>query len=188
MKNILLIDNYDSFTYNLFQYLKEEGARVKVVLNDDNLLKQEVIEDAIVLSPGPGIPDEAGYLKEVIEREFKRKPILGVCLGHQAIAEVFGGKLCNTSLPVHGESSLMEHLGNSPLFSGLPKQIHVGRYHSWVVEKELPDELELTARLEDGTVMGIRHKQYPVEGVQFHPESILSPDGKKCIANFLKSI
>ncbi len=188
MKKILLIDNYDSFTYNLFQYLKEEGAHVKVVLNDDELLKQDVQEDGIVLSPGPGIPDEAGYLKEVIQREHNRKPILGVCLGHQAIAEVFGGKLFNTSFPVHGEQSRMKHFGNSPLYNGLPEHLNVGRYHSWVVDKVLPDVLSLTACLEDGTVMGFRHKVYPVEGVQFHPESILSPDGKKCIANFLKSI
>lgn len=185
---ILLIDNYDSFTYNLFQLLDEEGADVTVVRNDRFGLDEVEAYDRIVLSPGPGIPDEAGLLKPVIERYAPTKPILGVCLGEQAIGEVFGAELLNLPHVFHGVQTPAHITGNDYIFQGLPRHIQVGRYHSWVVRNEgLPACLEVTAVSDEGQIMALRHRTYDVHGIQFHPESILTPDGRQMIKNFLRS-
>lgn len=183
---VIVIDNYDSFTYNLVHYLEDLGCNVAVKRNDQ--LKIEDIEpfDKIVLSPGPGIPDEAGLLKPIIEAYAKTKPILGVCLGHQAIGEVFGGTLVNLDKVYHGVATPVEVVQDDPLFEGLGNSFEVGRYHSWVVQAPLPEELVLLAQESNGQVMAMRHKTYDLYGVQFHPESILSPSGKKLLNNWLK--
>ena len=183
--NILVIDNYDSFTYNLVHYLEELNCSVTVKRNDQFSLDEVAAYDKIVLSPGPGIPDEAGLLKAVIKQYAKIKPMLGVCLGHQAIAEVFGGTLTNLSTVFHGVSSSMTVLQDDPLFNGLPKEFEVGRYHSWVVNKPLPDGFVLLAEEENQQVMAFKHESYPVYGVQFHPESILTPNGKQLLKNWV---
>lgn len=186
MNKVILIDNYDSFTYNLFQLLEEEGAEVTVRRNDRFRLEELEPYDRIVLSPGPGIPDEAGLLKAVIRRYAASKPMLGVCLGEQAIAEVFGGRLYNLSQVFHGVQTPVQVVADDPLFRQLPQSFPVGRYHSWVVSSEgLPDCLEVTARSEEGQIMALRHKVYDVHGIQFHPESILTPCGRQIIQNFL---
>ncbi len=185
--NVLLIDNYDSFTYNLDQLLREEGAKVTVVRNDQFNLDLPASYDKIVLSPGPGIPDEAGLLKAVIEHYAATKPILGVCLGEQAIGEVFGAKLINIAQVFHGVQTPAYITASDYIFNGLPETIQVGRYHSWVVAKEgLPASLEITALSEEGQIMALKHKTYDVHGIQFHPESILTPQGRTIIRNFVR--
>lgn len=185
---ILLIDNYDSFTYNLFQYLEEAGAAVTVVRNDQFSLADVAAYDKIVLSPGPGIPSEAGRLEDVIKAYAGQKPILGICLGEQAIGEVFGGQLHNLDHVFHGIQTPTHIVADDYLFHGLPRDIAVGRYHSWVVQTEgLPDCLEVTALSDEGQIMALRHKEYDVHGIQFHPESILTPDGRTMIENFVRA-
>lgn len=188
-KNILVIDNYDSFTYNLVHLLNELGEEPVVLRNDKFTLEDVAQYDKILLSPGPGIPSEAGLLLDVIRQYASTKSILGVCLGQQAIAEVFGGKLYNLEKPVHGTATAITVLGDSDItFNGLPKSFEVGRYHSWAVDKTgLPEELEVTAVDEKGVIMAIRHKQFDVRGVQFHPESVLTQHGKEMVANWLKA-
>lgn len=183
---VVLIDNYDSFTYNLFQLLEEEGAAVTVLRNDQFKLEDLASFDKIVLSPGPGIPDEAGLLKPVISTYAASKSILGVCLGEQAIGEVFGAKLLNLSGVFHGVQTPVTLTAPDYIFAGLPREIAVGRYHSWVVEHEgLPSCLEVTATSREGYIMGLRHRDYDVHGIQFHPESVLTPEGRTIIRNFL---
>ena len=184
---IVIIDNYDSFTYNLSHLLKELGAEVDVVRNDKFELKDLEQYDKIVLSPGPGIPSEAGLLLDVIRTYAGRKPILGVCLGHQAIGEVFGASLENLKEVYHGVQTEGTQLGNDYIFEGLPERVMMGRYHSWVVAKDaVPECLEVTAMSDDGEIMAMRHRQYDIHGIQFHPESVLTPEGKTIVGNFLK--
>ncbi len=183
--NILVIDNYDSFTFNLVHYLEELNCVVTVKRNDQFELNKVADFDKIVLSPGPGIPDEAGLLKSVIEKYAKSIPMLGVCLGHQAIAEVFGGTLTNLSTVFHGVASTMSVLQDDPLFAGLPQKFDIGRYHSWVVDKPLPKDFVLLAEEENGQVMAFKHEKYPLYGVQFHPESVLTPLGKELLKNWV---
>lgn len=184
---IVIIDNYDSFTYNLSHLLKELGAEVDVVRNDKFELKDLEQYDKIVLSPGPGIPSEAGLLLDVIRTYAGRKPILGVCLGHQAIGEVFGASLENLKEVYHGVQTDGTQLGNDYIFEGLPERVMMGRYHSWVVAKDsVPECLEVTAMSDDGEIMAMRHRQYDIHGIQFHPESVLTPEGKTIVGNFLK--
>lgn len=184
---IVIIDNYDSFTYNLSHLLKELGAEVEVVRNDKFELKDLEQYDKIVLSPGPGIPSEAGLLLDVIRTYTGRKPILGVCLGHQAIGEVFGASLENLKEVYHGVQTEGTQLGNDYIFEGLPERVMMGRYHSWVVAKDsVPESLEVTAMSDDGEIMAMRHRQYDIHGIQFHPESVLTPEGKTIVGNFLK--
>ncbi len=182
---ILVIDNYDSFTYNLVHYLEDFEVDVTVRRNDQLSLDEVEQYDKLVLSPGPGIPDEAGLLKPIIEAYASSKPILGVCLGHQAIGEVFGGTLQNLSKVYHGVATPIKILKPDPLFEGLPSSFEVGRYHSWVVKKPLPEVLELLAEEENGQVMAFKHQIFNLYGVQFHPESILSPQGKQLLHNWL---
>ena len=184
---IVIIDNYDSFTYNLSHLLKELGADVTVVRNDKFELKDLEQYDKIVLSPGPGIPSEAGLLLDVIRTYAGRKPILGVCLGHQAIGEVFGASLENLKEVYHGVQTEGTQMGNDYIFDGLPERVMMGRYHSWVVAKDsVPESLEVTAMSDDGEIMAMRHRQYDIHGIQFHPESVLTPEGKTIVGNFLK--
>ena len=183
---IVIIDNYDSFTYNLSHLVKELGAEVNVVRNDEFELEALDAFDKIILSPGPGIPSEAGLLLEVIRHYAGRKPILGVCLGHQAIGEVFGGQLTNLSTVFHGVATEGTQLGNDYLFDGLPERITMGRYHSWVVDREgWPEALEVTALSDEGQVMALRHREMDIHGIQFHPESVLTPDGRHMLENFI---
>lgn len=185
---ILVIDNYDSFTYNLVQYLGELGAEPKVYRNDAINIDQirELKPERIVISPGPGVPKDAGITLEVV-REFAGKlPILGVCLGNQAIGEAFGGRVVRAATLMHGKTSEICH-DSATIFRGLPYRFKATRYHSLIVEKErLPDSLEVSATTPDGLIMGLRHREYPVEGVQFHPESVMTEHGKKLLQNFLK--
>ena len=187
--NILLIDNYDSFTYNLSQYLEEEGGddvEVTVWRNDQFGLDDVERFDKIVLSPGPGVPDEAGLLKAVIRRYAPTKPILGVCLGEQAIGEVFGAEIYNLNTVFHGIQSSVRIVASDYIFDNLSDSIKVGRYHSWVVGKEdFPAELEVTAVSDEGQVMALKHRRYDVHGIQFHPESILTPEGRTIIRKFI---
>ena len=186
MMKIVIIDNYDSFTYNLSHLVKELGADVTVLRNDQFKLSELEPYSKIILSPGPGIPSEAGLLCDVIRTYAGIKPILGVCLGHQAIGEVFGGKLENLSEVFHGVATEGTQFGNDPLFSGLPERITMGRYHSWVVSKEgFPECLEITAESDEGQIMALRHKTLNVRGIQFHPESVLTPDGRKMLQNWM---
>lgn len=185
MKTVI-IDNYDSFTYNLSHLVKELGAEVCVVRNDRFNLDDIDAFDKIILSPGPGIPSEAGLLLDVIRRYAGRKPILGVCLGHQAIGEAFGGTLENLSEVFHGVATPCHIIAEDPLFQGLSKDIEIGRYHSWVVSKEnFPDCLEIIAVSDEGQVMALRHRTMEIHGIQFHPESVLTPEGRIIIQNFL---
>lgn len=184
---ILLVDNYDSFTFNLYQYLGELGEEIQVFRNDKITLDEieELNPQLIVLSPGPGRPRQAGILLELINRFFTSIPILGICLGCQAIGEAFGGRIIYAPELFHGKTSLINHLGNG-IYENLPNKLEVGRYHSLIIEKEsLPECLQISAWTEDDLIMGIRHQEYPVEGIQFHPESILTPDGKKILEKFL---
>lgn len=184
---ILVIDNYDSFVYNLVHYLEELDCEVTVLRNDRFDLEEVAHYDKILLSPGPGIPDEAGLLKEVIKKYAATKSILGVCLGQQAIGEVFGGSLENLSEVFHGVATKATLLVNDePLFKGLDNEIEIGRYHSWVVSNtNFPEMLEITSRDENGQIMSLRHRLYDVRGVQFHPESVLTPKGKQIIKNWV---
>lgn len=185
--HIAIIDNYDSFTYNLSHIVKESGAQVTVLRNDRFELAELDAYDKFILSPGPGIPEEAGLLLDVIRCYADKRPILGVCLGHQAIAEVFGAHLINLSSVYHGIQTPCHLSGNDYLFSGLPETISVGRYHSWIVSRQnFPDCLEITATSDEGSIMAIRHKTLDIRGIQFHPESILTPDGKTIINNWLR--
>ena len=190
--NILLIDNYDSFTYNLSQYLEEEGGddvEVTVWRNDQFDIDDVERFDKIVLSPGPGVPDEAGLLKAVIRRYAPTKPILGVCLGEQAIGEVFGAEIYNLNTVFHGIQSSVRIVASDYIFDNLSDSIKVGRYHSWVVGKEdFPAELEVTAVSDEGQIMALKHRVYDVHGIQFHPESILTPEGRTIIRNFINEI
>lgn len=184
--NIVIIDNYDSFTYNLSHQLKALGAQVDVVRNDAFQMSRLEPYDKIVLSPGPGIPEEAGLLNDVIRRYAGRKPILGVCLGHQAIAEVFGGRLENLRTVYHGLQTPTHIINHDYLFEHLPETFEAGRYHSWVVSRSgLSDCLEVTAISDDGHIMALRHRTYDVRGIQFHPESILTPEGARILQNWL---
>lgn len=186
MKTVI-IDNYDSFTYNLAHLLKEFGAEVTVVRNDRFELEDLECFDKIILSPGPGIPSEAGLLLDVIRTYAGKKPILGVCLGHQAIGEVFGARLENLKEVYHGVQTEGTQLGNDYIFRGMPERVMMGRYHSWVVAHgSLPPCLEVTATSDDGEIMAMRHKEYDVHGIQFHPESVLTPEGHTIVGNFLK--
>ena len=183
---IVIIDNYDSFTYNLSHLVKELGAEVTVVRNDQFALPELEAYDKIILSPGPGIPSEAGLLLDVIKTYAGKKPILGVCLGHQAIGECFGAQLTNLSEVFHGIATEGPQFGNDPIFAGLPQRITMGRYHSWVVSKDgLPSCLEITAESDEGQIMALRHREYDIHGIQFHPESVLTPEGRKIIENFI---
>ena len=187
---VLLIDNYDSFVYNVYQLLSELGAEVEVRRNDEVTVDDVNARKyrGIVISPGPGVPAEAGVSEEMIRAFQGKLPILGICLGHQAIGEVYGGRIIRSKQLVHGKTSRLIHNG-SGLYEGLPSTVEVGRYHSLIVEREtLPECLEVTSSLEDGTVMGLRHKEFDVEGMQFHPESILTPDGGIMMQNFLRRL
>ena len=187
---LLILDNYDSFTYNVFQLLSELGAEVEVIRNDQTTVEDIRAKkyDAIVLSPGPGIPSDAGITEQVIRERGGEVPILGICLGHQAIGEVFGGKVVRAGEIVHGKTSPLRHNGKG-LYEGIPQNVPIGRYHSLIIDRAtLPDCLEVTSDLADGTIMGVRHKAKNIEGIQFHPESILTPDGKKMVEDFLKHL
>ena len=187
-KKVLVIDNYDSFVYNLGHYLEELDCDVTVKRNNQVTLEEIVNFEKILLSPGPGIPDEAGLLKEIVKEYSASKSILGVCLGQQAIGEVFGGELINLDSVFHGVATKIEIcVEDEPLFKGLQKEQYVGRYHSWVVKNPLPDCLEATSFDENGQIMSLRHRTYDVRGVQFHPESVLTPEGKKMIKNWVNS-
>lgn len=184
---IVIIDNYDSFTYNLSHLVKELGTDVTVFRNDKFLLNEIEQYDKIILSPGPGIPSEAGLLLDVIRTYRGRKPMLGVCLGHQAIGEVFGARLTNLSTVYHGVATEGTQYGNDPIFRGMPKRIIMGRYHSWVVDStSLPECLEVTAMSDDGYIMALRHRHYDIHGIQFHPESVLTPEGRQIVKNWLE--
>lgn len=183
---IIIIDNYDSFVYNLSHLIKEFGVEVTVKRNDQFKLEDIETFDKILLSPGPGIPEEAGLLMDVIRTYAGKKPILGVCLGEQAIGEVFGGKLTNLDDVFHGIQSQIKLTVSDYLFEGLPSKIKVGRYHSWIVDKNsLPDCLEVTAVSEEGYIMALRHKTLDIRGVQFHPKSVLTPEGKQILYNWI---
>lgn len=185
---VLVIDNYDSFTYNLVHYLEDLNCEVTVKRNDKLSLGEIDNYEKIVLSPGPGIPDEAGLLKDIIKTYAPTKSILGVCLGQQAIAEVFGGTLINLKTVYHGVATPVEIIvDDEQLFSNMKSPIEVGRYHSWVVSPNLPEVLETTSIDENGQIMSLRHKFYDVKGVQYHPESILTPHGKQLLENWIKS-
>lgn len=182
----VIIDNYDSFTFNLSHLLRELGAEVTVLRNDCFQLEDLEPYDKIVLSPGPGIPSEAGLLQAVIRTYADRKPLLGVCLGHQAIGEVFGGRLTNLPEFFHGVQTPCHVTAEDYIFDGLPRTISVGRYHSWVVDiADFPAELQVTAVSDEGQIMALRHRTFDIHGIQFHPESVLTPDGKRIIGNFL---
>jgi anthranilate synthase component 2 len=184
---ILVIDNYDSFTYNLVHYLEDLDCEVTVYRNDEFDIDEIAVFDKILLSPGPGIPDEAGLLKDVIRKYGPTKSIFGVCLGQQAIGEVYGGTLSNLDKVYHGVATNVKTVVDDELlFEGLGNEFEVGRYHSWVVDANLPDVLEATSFDENGQVMSLRHKTYDVRGVQFHPESVLTPNGKKILENWVK--
>tara|TARA_B100000575_G_scaffold282005_1_gene273195 strand:- start:7585 stop:8151 length:567 start_codon:yes stop_codon:yes gene_type:complete len=188
MKKIFLVDNYDSFTYNLAHYLEELGCKVITRRNDMFDIDELNEYDGILISPGPGIPEEAGMTKEVIKKYFKEKSILGVCLGQQAIAEVFGGKIENMEEVYHGVATKINFEKNDKIFDNIPKSIEVGRYHSWIVKKPLPKDLIVTSVDENNQVMSLKHIKYPVRGVQFHPESILTPYGKTIIKNWIETL
>jgi anthranilate synthase/aminodeoxychorismate synthase-like glutamine amidotransferase len=185
---ILVIDNYDSFTYNLVQYLGELGAELRVRRNDQVTVGEieAMSPEQILISPGPGRPEDAGISVDVIRRFGPSVPILGVCLGHQAIGVVYGGTVCRAATPMHGKTSTVVHDGKG-LFRGITEPFLAGRYHSLVISNDhLPNELEVAARTrEDGTIMAVRHRSYPVHGVQFHPESVLTDEGRRILRNFL---
>ena len=187
---ILLIDNYDSFVHNLYQFLAVEDPDVRLVRND-RITPEEVLDmkpDAIVISPGPGKPSDAGVCIELIRQLKGRIPILGVCLGHQAIGEAFGATVTHASRLMHGKTSLLTDVADDIIFKGIKKPVQVARYHSLSVqESTLPEELEVTARSDDGELMAMRHREYPIYGLQFHPESVMTPDGSAMIRNFLEA-
>jgi anthranilate synthase component II len=189
MKKIAVIDNYDSFTYNLVHYLEDLNCQVTVFRNDEFDIDELQQFDKILLSPGPGIPDEAGLLKEVIKTYATTKSILGVCLGQQAIGEVFGGSLTNLEKVYHGVATNIKITNpDTTLFKDLPNEFEVGRYHSWVVSNEnFPNDLIITSIDENGQIMSLKHSKFDVRGVQFHPESVLTPNGKKILENWVSS-
>lgn len=186
---ILVFDNYDSFTYNIVHALRELGENPDVIRNDQLDLDDVDKYDKIIISPGPGIPEESGLLMELLKRFAGKKPILGICLGHQAIGERFGAKLHNLPEVYHGIATPISVIKEDYLFEGLPKEFKVGRYHSWVVDnKDFPEEeLEVTATDQNGMIMAMRHKEYDIRGMQFHPESVLTPEGIKIIDNWLRN-
>ena len=185
---VAVIDNYDSFTYNLVHYLEDLGAKVTVFRNDEFDLQELESFQKILLSPGPGIPDEAGLLKQAIKHFASTKSILGICLGQQAIGEVFGGNLINLEKVYHGVATKVTlEVNDEDLFKDIPTEFEVGRYHSWVVSNDgFPEELEITSKDENGQIMSLRHKKLDVKGVQFHPESVLTPHGKTILKNWLE--
>lgn len=186
---LLIIDNYDSFTYNIVHLLRELGVSPTVLRNDCVTPAEAAAFNAIILSPGPGIPSEAGNMPEIIRQLATEKPMLGICLGHQAIAENFGAKLENLPEVYHGLQTPVHIVADDILFSGMPPEVPVGRYHSWAVSRDgLPDELEVTAVADDGCIMALRHKRYNLRGVQFHPESVMTPDGSKMLSNWISSL
>ena len=187
---LLLLDNYDSFTYNVYQLICDIGKEVEVVRND--MITCEEVEkrgyEAIVISPGPGVPADGGISEELIDYMKGKVPILGICLGHQAIGEVFGGKIVNAGEIVHGKTSPIKHCGKG-IFEGIPQNVEIGRYHSLIISRDgLPDCIEVTAELESGMIMAVRHKEYDINGMQFHPESILTPMGRELMDNWLKTL
>ena len=183
---IALIDNYDSFTYNLYHLLKQFDVEISVFRNDQFQMDELESFDKILLSPGPGIPKESGLLMDVIKTYAGKKPILGICLGEQAIGESFGGTLTNLPEVFHGIQTPVDIVCDDYLFHNLGKEIPVGRYHSWVVDREsLPADLEITALSKEGYIMALRHKTYDVRGIQFHPESVLTPDGETIMKNWI---
>lgn len=184
---VVIVDNYDSFTYNLSHLVKELGAEVTVLRNDKFALEDLEQFDKIILSPGPGIPCEAGLLLDVIKTYADKKPMLGVCLGHQAIAEAFGGTLTNLTEVFHGVATEGTQFGNDYIFDGLDRRIVMGRYHSWVADKStFPECLEITAESDEGQIMALRHKTLDLHGIQFHPESVLTTEGRTMVGNWLK--
>lgn len=187
---LLLLDNYDSFTYNIYQLFSDIGAQVEVV-RSDKISIDEIRANGyrgIIISPGPGIPQDAGISEEVIRQLGDEIPILGICLGHQAIGEVFGGRVVRAGEIVHGKASPIRHSGTG-LYRDIPNPTEVARYHSLIIAREnLPDVLDVTSQLDDGTIMGVRHKTLPIEGIQFHPESILTPEGRRMMQNYLTDI
>lgn len=186
---IAIIDNYDSFVFNLVRYLNEIENVETIVQRNDKISFEELNScDAILLSPGPGIPTEAGKLIEIIDKFHAEKSILGVCLGHQAIAEYFGASLKCIESPMHGKSSLVRHQDEDELFNSIPIEFKVGRYHSWSIKAKIPSQIIATAYSNDNEIMAIKHKEFPINGVQFHPESILTPHGRTMINNWVKSI
>lgn len=188
MKQILVIDNYDSFTYNLVHYLQDLGCEVTVKRNDKLDLEEVDKFDKILLSPGPGIPDEAGMLKPIIKSYGATKSILGICLGQQAIAEVYGGSIENLNKVYHGVSTSIKRVNeDAVLYRDIPSELEVGRYHSWVVSKKLPEVLVSTSIDENGEIMSLRHVTHDVRAVQYHPESILTPEGKKMLKNWVEA-
>ncbi len=186
---IAVIDNFDSFVFNLVRYLKEI-PNVEVIVQRNNKINHEILKecDAILLSPGPGIPSEAGELLTILDLYHMSKPILGICLGHQAIGEYFGATLKKCDSPIHGKSSVTFVRSESILFKGLKSSFEIGRYHSWQIDKSKIDQFQITTSLENGDIMGVKHKRWNVEGVQFHPESILTPDGRKIMQNWVANI
>lgn len=185
---LLMIDNYDSFTFNIVQYLSQMGQDVRVYRNDKITLAEidQLRPKAIFLSPGPCSPREAGITVEVVRHFYTKLPIMGICLGHQSIGFALGGEVVRAERIMHGKTSMVHH-DNKTIFTGLPNPFSAGRYHSLIVKRDtLPDCLEISAETEEGEIMGFRHKEYPVEGIQFHPESVLTPQGKRIIKNFLK--
>lgn len=187
---LLLLDNYDSFTYNIYQLFSDIGAQVDVVRSDKISIEGIRANGyrGIIISPGPGIPQDAGISEEVIRQLGGEIPILGICLGHQAIGEVFGGRVVRAGEIVHGKASPIRHSGTG-LYRDLPNPTEVARYHSLIIAREsLPDVLDVTSQLDDGTIMGVRHKTLPIEGIQFHPESILTPEGRRMMQNYLTDI
>ena len=187
---LLLLDNYDSFTYNVYQLICDLGKEVEVVRND--MITCEEVEkrgyEAIVISPGPGVPADGGISEDLIDYIKGKVPILGICLGHQAIGEVFGGKIVNAGKIVHGKTSPIKHCGKG-IFEGIPQNVEIGRYHSLIISRHgLPDCIEVTAELESGMIMAVRHKEYDINGMQFHPESILTPMGREMMDNWLKTL
>lgn len=186
--SILVLDNYDSFTYNLVHYIEQFSQEVVVRRNDDISIPEMLKFDAIVLSPGPGLPKDAGIMMKAIEVISKKKPILGVCLGLQALVEYYGGELYNLPSVKHGIQSKCSSFDNAVLFQNIPSPFEVGHYHSWVAKKPLPDVLEITAENEEGLIMGIKHKTLPIEAVQFHPESVMTDNGLRMIQNWCESL
>ena len=189
--NILLLDNYDSFTYNLVHMINEiTGDEITVYRNDEISISEAENYDCIIFSPGPGIPEEAGIMKKMIQHYAGKKPMFGVCLGLQAIVEVFGGKIENLNQVFHGVATpMIQTTNNSPIYKGIEKRFEAGRYHSWVAEKNsFPDCLEITSEDEEGRIMSVQHKEYEIYAVQYHPESILTPLGKEIVGNFLKKV
>lgn len=184
---VLLLDNYDSFTYNLYHYLEAEGADVSTFRNDEITIPEALCYDALVLSPGPGLPKEAGILMDLLNVWPSQRPVLGVCLGMQAIVEHFGGTLKNLETVIHGQASMATHANNDILFLDVPEVFEVGHYHSWAADS-IPDSILVTAMNEQNIVMAVRHKVYPINAVQFHPESVLTPQGRVMIHNWVRSI